>query len=90
VFDERRGEVEIVAITDGLIPWPIGKRYGRWATILFDVLVGAARTESNQAVAHWWSVRPNADKVAEEALCSMMMKPPCSPGATTEQCTIGP
>jgi Ni/Co efflux regulator RcnB len=56
VFDERRGEVEIVAITDGLIPWPIGKRNDRRAIILFDVLADAVRIESNQAVAHWWGV----------------------------------
>ena len=56
VFDERRGEVEMVAITDGLIPWPIGKRNSRRAIILFDVLADAVRTESNQAAAHWWGV----------------------------------
>ena len=52
-MDERRGEVTIVGRTDAPIPWPVGKRGRVKAIILFDALADAARTDSNQAVAHW-------------------------------------
>src|SRR5438876_1140932 len=61
VDDERRGEVEIVCLTDGLIPWPIGRPTQKGhrrerAIVLFDALVTAVQNESNEAVAHWWGV----------------------------------
>lgn len=50
------GQVEIVGLTDALIPWPIGRR-DRWKSIvLYGSLADAVRRESNQAVAHWWGV----------------------------------
>jgi hypothetical protein len=57
VFCEVRGEMVITGMTDALIPWPVGKKgRGRHSLIVFKDLAKAVRRESNQAVAHWWSV----------------------------------
>ena len=59
VFDEARGSVQITGLTDGPIPWPLGKPRGlrvKSTIILFSGLIKAVQRESNQAVAHWWGV----------------------------------
>jgi len=56
VFDEVRGEVEIVGLTDGRIPWPIGKKERSKSLVVYKGLAKAVRRESAQAVAHWWGV----------------------------------
>lgn len=56
VVCEMRGEVEIVGLNDGKIPWPIGKKGRAKGLILYRDLVRAVRRESNQAVAYWWGV----------------------------------
>ena len=60
VWCEYRGNVKIVGLSDGSIPWPIGRptapNPGRDSLIIFQGLKNAIQTESNQAVAHWWGV----------------------------------
>src|SRR4051812_41377386 len=55
----RRGEVKIVALSAGRIPWPLGVRPGMGnrgrALVLFGALAEAVRKESAQAVAHHWA-----------------------------------
>jgi hypothetical protein len=52
----RRGQVEIVGLTDALIPWPIGKRGRSKAIVLYGDLAEAAKLESAAAVGHWFGV----------------------------------
>jgi hypothetical protein len=51
-----RGEVVVCGLTDGPIPWPIGKRGRTRAIIVYKDLARAVRREAEQAVAHWWGV----------------------------------
>jgi hypothetical protein len=48
------GEIEIVGLTDGRIPWPIGKRGRHKSIILFGSLVQAVKRESGLAICYWW------------------------------------
>ncbi|HWB14725.1 MAG TPA: hypothetical protein VG826_36215 [Pirellulales bacterium] len=57
VMDEIRGEVEIVGLHDGPIPWPVGKRGHVRALILYGDLVKAVRHEANIVVQHWFGVK---------------------------------
>jgi hypothetical protein len=50
--------VEVVGFTAGPIPWPLGKTTRRPAIIVYAGLAQAIRRESEQAVAHWWGVKP--------------------------------
>src|SRR5690349_15072022 len=49
-----------IGYTDARIPWPVGRRKGAPARgpILYGDLARAVRTESNQAVCHWFGVTP--------------------------------
>ncbi len=58
VWCDWRGEVEIVGLTDGKIPWPIGQKGSSRTLVIFAGLSAAIRSESNQAVCHWWGVTP--------------------------------
>jgi hypothetical protein len=53
---EVRGEVTICGISDGPIPWPIGKRGGARSPVVYKGLAKAVRKESGIAVCHWWSI----------------------------------
>jgi hypothetical protein len=53
---EVRGEVTIVRLSDGPIPWPIGKRGRGKSLVVFKNLARAVRRESELAVVHWWGV----------------------------------
>jgi hypothetical protein len=53
-----RGAVIVCGLSAGRIPWPVGKRGRAKALIVFGGLARAVRTESNQAVCHWWGVTP--------------------------------
>jgi hypothetical protein len=55
---EVRGDVTVVGLSDGLIPWPIGKRGRAMALVVFQGLARAVRRESNLAVCHWWGITP--------------------------------
>ena len=62
------GEVKIVGLSDGRIPWPIGAR-GRYRTlVIFKGLAKAVRNESNQAVCHWWGLTPQTISKWRKAL----------------------
>ena len=53
VTDKRWGKVVIVGISNGRIPWPLGKpkgKKGRPSLVLYRGLVKAVRRESNQAI----------------------------------------
>jgi hypothetical protein len=53
ITDELRGDVTIVGLSDGLIPWPIGrtnKSRGQKSLILFGDLARAVKDESLSAV----------------------------------------
>ncbi|HEY1378576.1 MAG TPA: hypothetical protein VGF55_17380 [Gemmataceae bacterium] len=56
VMDDLRGEVTIVGMTAGRIPWPVGKRGPAKAPVVAAGLARALRAESAQAVAHWWGL----------------------------------
>ena len=56
VHDESRGDVKIVGITAGRIPWPIGKKGLSKSPVLFKGLMKAVRKESGPAVHFWWGV----------------------------------
>lgn len=59
--EDRDCDVVVMRLSDGRIPWPIGRKrgykHGAGGFILFGALADAVRTESNQAVAYWWGVR---------------------------------
>ncbi len=65
-----RGEVVIVGLSAGRIPWPIGQRRGTSARslVVFAGLARGVRKESNQAVCHWWGVTPQAVSLWRKAL----------------------
>lgn len=58
VADACRGDVVVVALSDGRIPWPLGRGKGNSnrALIVYADLARALRRESAQAVAYWWGV----------------------------------
>ena len=56
VEDLVRGPVQIVGLSDGRIPWPIGTKGRAKSLVLFKGLAKAVRKESHQAVRHWWGV----------------------------------
>ena len=60
VFCEVRGWVVLTGLTQAPLPWPVckkaGRSTGRTSLVVFRDLVRALRRESNQAVAHRWSV----------------------------------
>src|SRR5437867_12477283 len=55
----RRGHVKVVAISDGLIQWPMtqSETGGPRSLILCGDLVKAVRQESAVAIKHWWGVQ---------------------------------
>ncbi|MEX1027413.1 MAG: hypothetical protein WD049_05315, partial [Candidatus Paceibacterota bacterium] len=60
VWCESRGWMKIVGLSDGKIPWPIGRLVtpptGRDSLIIYRGLKRGIERESNQAVAHFWGV----------------------------------
>ncbi len=60
IYDEKRGDVRIVALSNSRIPWPIGKRgFGR-SLVLYQGLARAVRQESATAVSYWWGISRQA------------------------------
>jgi hypothetical protein len=54
-----RGEVEVVGLSSGPIPWPIGRTLPRGRQrflIVCDGLAEAIRRESAEALQHWWGM----------------------------------
>jgi hypothetical protein len=56
VVCEVRGEVTIVGLSAGPIPWPIGKRGRARSLVVYQGLAKAVRREAEHAVAHWWGI----------------------------------
>jgi hypothetical protein len=56
VLCEVRGEVIIVGLSDGPIPWPVGKKGRAKGLVVYQGLAKAVRRESELAVAHWWGI----------------------------------
>ncbi len=50
------GELIVEGLTDGRIPWPIGRGARQRSIVLFRDLERAVERESFQAVAYWWGV----------------------------------
>ena len=61
VMDELRGEVKITGATDAKIPWPqgrcIGAKFERATPILYGDMIEAVKSESRQALCHWFDVK---------------------------------
>src|SRR4051812_10029231 len=53
-----RGQVEVVGLSGGPIPWPVGKRDRAKSLVVAGGLEDAIRRESAQAVCYWWGVSP--------------------------------
>jgi hypothetical protein len=68
VEDQRRGEVRIVGLSCGRIPWPIGQQGKARSLVLYRDLAKAVRRESNLAVCYWWGVGPSAVRKWRRAL----------------------
>jgi len=68
VEDERRGEVRIVGLSAGRIPWPIGQTKRTKSLVLYRDLARAVRRESVVAIRHWWGVGANAVRRWRKAL----------------------
>ena len=54
-----RGPIRVVKVSDGLIPWPIGRAEGSRALsyVICGDLEMALSVEAGTAIAHWWDVR---------------------------------
>jgi len=68
VMCELRGQVELVGLREGPIPWPVGRRDGRRALVLYGALARAVRQEASLAVAYWWGVTAQTVTVWRKAL----------------------
>jgi len=60
VEDERRGEVRIVGLSAGRVPWPIGQQGAAKSLVLYRDLAKAVKRESVIAIRYWWGVGANA------------------------------
>src|SRR4051794_24266947 len=56
VHCEVRGPVMVLGLSDGPIPWPVGKRGRATSLVVYGGLAEAVRREAVQAVCRWWGV----------------------------------
>ena len=66
--DEIEGRIEFGGWTSAPSPWPRRKKTGRASLILTAELARAVRTESVEAICHWWGVRPTKVWMWRQAL----------------------
>jgi hypothetical protein len=67
VICDVHGQVEIVGLSVGRIPWPIGKRGRAKALVLCGALAKAVLLEAAVAMAYWGRLGPDSDCVATRA-----------------------
>src|SRR6476660_1631814 len=62
VHCEMQGQVEIIGLSNGPIPWPKGRKVGGTAHgfVLYRDLAKAVRNEAGVVVCQWWGVSMNA------------------------------
>jgi hypothetical protein len=58
VVCEVRGEVVVSGLSNGRIPWPLGKRVRKKGFVVCAGLAEAIRRESAAAVCYWWGITP--------------------------------
>src|SRR5262249_19146465 len=68
VFCEVRGEVTIVGLSSGRIPWPIGKRGRSKSFAVYGGLADAIRREAAIAVCYWFGMTPQTVTKYRKAL----------------------
>ncbi len=68
VTDELRGEVKIIGLSDAPIPWPLSFHWRARSVVVYGALVRAIRSESAQAVAHWWGISVGTVRLIRRAL----------------------
>ena len=56
--DAILGEVTIIGVTVGKIPWPVFQNRGRKSLVVYRGLLRALQRESAGAVCYWWGVSP--------------------------------
>jgi len=68
VEDLRRGEMRIVGLSAGRIPWPIGQTTRAKSLVLYRDLAKAVQRELVVAIRYWWGCGGNAIKNWRRAL----------------------
>lgn len=68
ISDDTEGLTEVGGMTSAPIPWPRRKKTGRASLILCGDLVRAVKTESVEAICHWWGVGPTKVWMWRQAL----------------------
>ena len=64
-----RGELVIVGVSDGRIPWPLGRQgRGMRSLVVFRGLARAVKQESHLAIAYWWGAGHSAIQKWRRAL----------------------
>lgn len=64
-----RGEVQIVGISDGRIPWPVTEvANGNRVLILYKDLARAVQRETAEAIKHWWGATAHSVKLWRKVL----------------------
>jgi hypothetical protein len=69
--EARDGDVVVTGYSDARIPWPLGRvrgGRGQGGLVVYGALAEAVRRDSNQAVAHWFGVKPNTLSLWRKAL----------------------
>jgi hypothetical protein len=77
VYCELRGQVELCGLSNGRIPWPIGKRGRNKGLVLYGALLRAVKLEASLAVCYWWGVATDSVWRWRKAFCA----PRCTVGA---------
>src|SRR5438874_144997 len=77
VCEARDCDLIVVEISNGRIPWLVGRRKGQSgkSLIVFGDLAKAVRTESNQAVCYWFGITPQTVSKWRKALSVGLTNP---------------
>lgn len=66
--DEIEGRLQVGGWTSAPMPWPRRRKNGRPSLIVTAELARAVRTESAEAICHWWDVGPTKVWMWRQAL----------------------